>query len=371
MIQPADVSDLDALIELENRCFEIDRLSRRAFRHLLTSPTASTATAWLDGKLVGYALVIFRRNTSLARLYSIAVLKEHRKAGIGARLLNWAEDEATDQGASVLRLEVSPTNKGAITLYRDRGYTQFAVYPDYYEDHSDAYRMEKSLIPDICVISSPVRHYSQTMDFTCGPASLLMAMHAIDAGVKMDQRAEIAIWREATTIFMTSGHGGCGPRGLALAAAKRGFDVEIFVSDLEPPFIDSVRSQEKKEVLRLVHEDFDAQVTEAGIPVRVGPLSMDELEARFQDGKMSLVLTSQYRLHGDKSPHWVTVSGFDDHYVYVSDPDDSPEREFYTGADYLSVPIPRREFEIMAKYGKGKLQAAVVIGCKPSRKKKK
>ena len=34
---------------------------------------------------------------------------------------------------------------------------------------------------------------------------------------------EMQLWREATTIFMAAGHGGCSGQGLALAATRRGF----------------------------------------------------------------------------------------------------------------------------------------------------
>lgn len=76
---------------------------------------------------------------------------------------------------------------------------------------------------------------------------------------------------------------------------------------------------------------------------------------------MALVLISQYRIYGDKIPHWVVVSGFDDRFVYVSDPDIGEDHEPFTGSDCLSVPILRHEFDLMARYGRDKLQAAVFI----------
>ena len=77
--------------------------------------------------------------------------------------------------------------------------------------------------------------------------------------------------------------------------------------------------------------------------------------------KMALVLISQYRIYGDKIPHWVVVSGFDDRFVYVSDPDIGDDHEPFNGSDCLSVPILRNEFDLMARYGRDKLQAAVFI----------
>ena len=85
--------------------------------------------------------------------------------------------------------------------------------------------------------------------------------------IEPDRKLELRIWREATTIFMTSGHGGCGPYGLALAAVKRGFEVEIYVSDAGVHFVDSVRSPEKKQVISLVQEDMQDQLEELNVPI--------------------------------------------------------------------------------------------------------
>ena len=58
---------------------------------------------------------------------------------------------------------------------------------------------------------------------------------------------------------------------------------------------------------------------------------------------------------------WVVVSGFDDRFVYVTDPDIGEDDEPYNGSDCVSVPILRHEFDLMARYGRSKLQAAVFI----------
>jgi len=50
--------DIDALLALENAVFTTDILSRRSFRHFLTSPKSSLIVAEESGKLAGYALVL-------------------------------------------------------------------------------------------------------------------------------------------------------------------------------------------------------------------------------------------------------------------------------------------------------------------------
>jgi hypothetical protein len=137
---------------------------------------------------------------------------------------------------------------------------------------------------------------------------------------ELDRTLELRIWREATTIFMTSGHGGCGPYGLALSAAHRGFGVELVINDERMPLLDSVRSEEKKEVMRLVQQDMLDEIQALGIPLNYGSLSVMDLKARFDAGGVPVVLISSYRIYGEKFPHWVVVTGFDEHFIYVHDP---------------------------------------------------
>jgi ribosomal protein S18 acetylase RimI-like enzyme len=358
-IRAARAADLDRLLALEARCFEHDRLSRRSFRRFLSSDTASCLVAERAGDLVGYALVLFHGRTALARLYSMAVAPEHQGHGLGRALLGAAEAAALDRGTAVMRLEVHPRNAAAIALYRSAGYVEFGVYRGFYEDDSDALRMQHALVPRLKPDVSGVPHYRQTLEFTCGPAALMMAMKALDRRLRLDRRLELSLWRESTTIFMTSGHGGCSPHGMALAAWRRGFAIELFVNDEGPPFLDTVRTPDKKEVMRLVHQEFLDQIRRTDITVHRQPLSADELSTRVAAGAIPVVLISQYRIYGDKEPHWIIVSGCDQRFIYAHDPYISEAH--VTTTDRVSIPILRREFELMARYGRSRLQAAIIV----------
>ena len=359
ILRPAVLEDLDALVELENRCFTYDRLSRRSLRHFLTTDTAVCLVAERAGVPAGYVLVLFHGRTALARLYSMAVAPEHQGHGLGRALLHAAEAAALDGGTAVMRLAVNPGNAAAVALSRRVGNVDFGIYHGYYEDDSDALRMEHVLVPRLQPIAWRVPHYRQTLDFTCGSACLMMAMKALDKRLRLDRRLELRLWRESTTIFMTSGHGGCGPHGLALAAWRRGFAVELFVNDEGPPFLDTVRDPDKKAVIRLVHDDFLDEIARSDIKVHLHPLPVEELSARLAAGAVALVLISQYRIYGDKEPHWIIVSGCDQRFIYAHDPYISSVH--VTSTDRVSIPILRREFELMAKYGRSKLRAAVIL----------
>lgn len=147
VIRPAAPDDLDALVTIENTVFPGDRLSRRAMRHHVGHRRNVLVVVERDGMVLGYALVALRSGSALARLYSIALVPEASGTGLGARLLDAAEQAAADRGASIVRLEVRADNAAAIRLYERRGYQRFGLVQSYYEDGQDALRFEKRLGP--------------------------------------------------------------------------------------------------------------------------------------------------------------------------------------------------------------------------------
>jgi ribosomal-protein-alanine acetyltransferase len=144
-MRPGRVSDLDALFALEQAAFMTDRLSRRSLRHFLASPNATLTVAEKGGKLAGCSLVLYRRRSKLARLYSIAIAPEFRRRGLAQSLLAAAEKEATRRGRRALRIEVREDNARAIKLYKKLGYRLFGRHPGYYDDRGNALRFEKFL----------------------------------------------------------------------------------------------------------------------------------------------------------------------------------------------------------------------------------
>lgn len=360
MIRQATLADLDALERLENSCFDSDRLSRRQLRYMLTKAHGVTLVWDAEGAILGYVLVLFHAGTSLARIYSLAVDERARGQGIARALVVAAEEAARAHDRASIRLEVRPDNAAAIRLYESLGYRLFGRFDDYYEDHTEALRFEKMLLPELEPALAPVPYYEQTLDFTCGPAALMMAMKALDPTLELDRKLEIRIWRESTTVFMTSGHGGCGPYGLALAAWHRGFDVDVFVNDESALFVDSVRSEDKKEVIRLVQEDFLDELQSIPVRLHYRRVGVGELQAAFEAGGIPVVLISSYRIYREKFPHWVVITGFDDRFVYCHDPYVDYEKE-KTRIDCQNMPIPRRDFERMARYGRSGQRAVLIL----------
>ncbi|MGB1950417.1 MAG: ribosomal protein S18-alanine N-acetyltransferase [Marinobacter sp.] len=363
ILRQATSDDLDALIELENRSFREDRISRRSFRRFLEMPRDRLIVANLDGALVGYCLVLMSAATRMARIYSVAVSPDARGRGVGEKLIREAEKEAVEADRIVMRLEVREDNESAIALYRRLGYRQFGTYRDYYEDHGNAIRFERRILFYEPTREFPkVPYYPQTTEFSCGPAALIMAMATLDEQQPLTTLEELKIWREATTIFMLAGHGGCGPHGLALSAWHRGFYASAWISKEGALFKDTVRNDDKKRVLELVHEGFLHDIGQTGIQLHHDPLTLEGLESALHDGRVPVILISTWQLNRSRVPHWVTVCAMDDQFVYLHDPEiDVAMGE--TVADKQYLPIDRRVFDKMSRYGRNQpLQAAVIVG---------
>ncbi len=360
-LRKAEPGDLDALLKLEHESFSGDRLNRRQFRYLITRARAVALVAEAGGgDLLGYVLVLFSRASAHARVYSIAVATTARGRGLGRKLLAKAEAESERASCVSIRLEVRRDNEAAIALYKACGYRQFDRISDYYDDHEQALRFEKALGQKRPSHLIKVPYYRQTLEFTCGPAALIMAMKALAPDMKVNRELEITLWRESTTVFMTSGIGGCTPFGLALAAVHRGFKASLHTSSGADFFQDSVRSPVKKEVIKLVQKGFIRELREHQAPISYKTVSLKMLQRRMEAGAIPIVLISSYRIYGDKAPHWVVVTGYDDRFVRVHDPYvDSEAGE--TIVDSLNMPILHKEFSHMTRYGRAGLKAVLFI----------
>ncbi|MBC6905621.1 GNAT family N-acetyltransferase [Saccharophagus sp. K07] len=375
----ASLDDLQELVRLENLCFTHDRISKRSFRYFLTKSQAeiwvidqSNSEKLSDGAsspLVAYGLVLFHRGTSLARIYSLAVAPQERGKGFARQLILTMEASARKHNALFIRLEVAEDNHGARKLYQSLGYEPIRRLHHYYEDGNDGFRLEKRLQIDR-QIPSQLPYYTQTTEFTCGPASLLMAAKKLNPNQPVSQIEEFNIWREATTIFMTTGHGGTSPYGLAIAAHRRGYKARLWLANEDPPFLDSVRSPKKKKIIELIHHDFARQAQEYRIEVEPFPKDIEAIRQALRAGQQIILLISTYRMNRSKGPHWIWLVNLDDDFAYFNDPE-VDEDEWKSAVDTVYVPVPISDFAKMIKYGRNQYRAAVLISFKEEKKAKR
>ncbi len=128
IIEQAAIGDLDALVALENSVFEIEDtiISKRSFRYHLKD---LLLVAKEEGELLGYILTLFP-NKKTARIYSLAVSKEHRNKKIASKLLEKTLEDLKSYKKIVL--EVKEENIHAIEFYEKYGFTQVKKLPGYY-----------------------------------------------------------------------------------------------------------------------------------------------------------------------------------------------------------------------------------------------
>ena len=145
MIRPAVLEDLGALVELEGRCFEGDRLDAGSLRWTLTRPTALCLVEEQEGRVRGY--VLLRSRKEFIRILSLAVDPDARRQGVARALLKEAEKRVRELGSRELVLELREDNAPALALYESLGFRQTGTLLGYYHDRSDARRMQKGLEP--------------------------------------------------------------------------------------------------------------------------------------------------------------------------------------------------------------------------------
>ena len=372
VLRVATLQDLASLQHIEQTCFTTDRLSKSRFKFYIDAQHAELIVAEREpssenakhdknkqgvNSIVGYGLLLLRRGTQLTRLYSIAVLPEARGLGVAEKLINSLGERALLRGKRFMLLEVAVGNAGAIALYKKLGFSQFGMYTDYYDDHTDALRMQKVLVPSKSVKPEIYPWYQQTTDFTCGPSALMMAMCALNNRYEMTQEKELSLWRTATTIFMMSGHGGCHPVGLALAAVNEGYAAKVVINRDVPLFVDGVRDANKKEIVENVEQQFMAEARKKGISVEISDWRVDVIDQTLKAGGAVLCLISTYAFDKKKVPHWVAITSCDSHCYYLHDPDASEGQP----VEYQHIPVAREDFLRLASYGTRKVRTLVLL----------
>lgn len=141
---PAMLSDLDDLLSLEKLFAQDDRISRQSWRRFLSHP----GCVWVvrtDDRVVGAAVLLFRKMSSKARLYSIVVHPAETGRGIARHLIAACETEAKARNCTHIGLEVRVSNIRAIRLYESLDFRTRRTLTAYYSDGEDALRMEKNL----------------------------------------------------------------------------------------------------------------------------------------------------------------------------------------------------------------------------------
>lgn len=146
MLRQMTVQDLDQLMVIEHQSFSLP-WSRQSYEAELQNAFANYLVCDSAGELAGY--IGMWTVMEEAHLTNVAVAPKFRRQGIGRTLLLAQEKLARSKGASMMLLEVRPSNQAALDLYASLGYILSAIRNNYYSDNQeDALIMIKHLNED-------------------------------------------------------------------------------------------------------------------------------------------------------------------------------------------------------------------------------
>lgn len=368
-IRLAGRNDLASLVRLEETAFNTDRFTKDQIEYLLVRSRATTFILEDKNGVIGSACVLWRKSHSVARLYNLAIDPAYQGRGLGAKLLKECEIEAVRRECPRITLEVRQDNVNGIKFYEKQGYGIVAYMSDYYHDGTTGIKMAKIINRKIePKIKFNIPYYPQSLDFTCGPACLMMGLNFFRPEIEFNLSLEMTLWKEATVIFMTSGLGGTDGYGLALSALNRGLSCHLVMSMDTTPMLKSVRTSNKRDIMKIVHGDMKRRSRKAGLNSAVFQYGIDDIVSALYRGLIPIAMISTYRLTGDRVPHWVIVTGFDKKNIYIHDPDIASYKK--REAKARNIKIEKTEFLRMSRYGKEVYRCILFIGLnkKPNKK---
>lgn len=142
---PATRADVPRLAAMEVELFRTDRCSRKSLAYLIDHAQVIVARTAATSEIVGYAILLSRKNSRKMRIYSFGIIAAARRRGVAGKMIQVLEDRVKDKGCTTLSLEVSDGNTAAIAFYRKHGYEQYGFRLGYYEDGGHAILMKKTI----------------------------------------------------------------------------------------------------------------------------------------------------------------------------------------------------------------------------------
>jgi ribosomal-protein-alanine N-acetyltransferase len=143
-IRPFLRRHLERVLTIENACFPGEAYPRELFLELYGDCARYFFVARWARRIVGYSVASAAEGE--AEIVSIAVLPEHRRAGVATALLRRTLSCLRRARVPVVTLMVRTDNPAAIRFYRGFGFRAAGRIARYYEDRSDGLLMRKRLV---------------------------------------------------------------------------------------------------------------------------------------------------------------------------------------------------------------------------------
>jgi ribosomal-protein-alanine N-acetyltransferase len=149
-IQIANANEIDAIFEIEQKCFPGKvGYSKRQLEHLILNANSDCLVEKQDGVIRAFLIVTYRQGSFTCNIETIDVDPAFKNRGTGLKLLKAAEIDMKRRGMRWSQLEVSEGNEAALKLYKNAGYTFKERIEGYYKfEHNgthNAIRMVKAL----------------------------------------------------------------------------------------------------------------------------------------------------------------------------------------------------------------------------------
>ena len=146
----AEASEIDAIVEIEQKCFPGKlAYSKHQLSHLILNTDSDCLVEKQNGVIRAFLIVTYNQKSLTCSIETIDVDPAFKNRGIGLKLLKAAEIAMKGRGMRWCQLEVSEGNEAALTVYKNAGYTFEERLEGYYRfEHNgtrNAIRMVKAL----------------------------------------------------------------------------------------------------------------------------------------------------------------------------------------------------------------------------------
>lgn len=173
-----------------------------------------------------------------------------------------------------------------------------------------------------------VPHYTQTTDFSCGPACAAMALKYFNFVSEINRDLEIELWRETSAVEMY----GAGRYGVSAPLTVRGLNVHIITDNPGLGLIERAKKYVKslKGSISYLEFFYDMQKRTCslnGATQEIKKPTLQDIREALQSDRVlfALVSTIIFEEEDEDIPHWIVITGEENGILTVNNPIDNDE----------------------------------------------
>jgi ABC-type bacteriocin/lantibiotic exporter with double-glycine peptidase domain len=163
--------------------------------------------------------------------------------------------------------------------------------------------------------------YQQSYGYSCGPASLLMVLGAIDKNLKLTESLEVDVWEDANLVESRA----TSSYGLALAALRRGFKAKVYADGDGIGFTRRLKDHFPQIDVSRMDDLFQRTKNKArkfGVEEILRTATIEDIREELKIGAHPIVLISTRMMWELRPiPHWIVVISADDGVIKIQNPE--------------------------------------------------